>query len=94
MKIDELRKEISDIDGEISKLFDKRLRFARQIGEYKRENGLPVKDEEVEKRKLEKILSECGEENAEYQKALFQAIFDISCRMQDDFSDATESECL
>ncbi|MFA6800958.1 MAG: chorismate mutase [Acholeplasmataceae bacterium] len=49
MKLDELRLQINRIDEDMLKLFEKRMHVAKQIGEYKKEQQLPVFDEEREK---------------------------------------------
>ncbi len=48
MKLDELRKQINEIDQEMLKLFEKRMHVAKSIGEYKKENNLPVLDKNRE----------------------------------------------
>ncbi len=43
--IDETRKEINEIDKEMARLFEKRMRAAESIAEYKKEHGLKIYDE-------------------------------------------------
>ncbi len=43
-KLKEARAEINIIDKEMAKLFERRMRAARIIAEYKKENGLPILD--------------------------------------------------
>ena len=43
-KLEEARKKINSVDEEIAKLFEERMKAARQIAEYKKENGLPITD--------------------------------------------------
>ncbi len=46
--IDKTRQEINEIDKEMAKLFEKRMRAAEKIAEYKKEHGLKVYDKERE----------------------------------------------
>lgn len=48
------RADISEIDVEIAKLFEKRMNAAKVVAEYKKVNGIPVEDKEREKLLLEK----------------------------------------
>ena len=43
-KLDALRAQIDDIDAQMIALFEKRMDVTRQVGEYKKENDLPVLD--------------------------------------------------
>lgn len=43
--LDEARKIINEVDGEIAKLFVKRMRAAEMVAEYKKERGLAIYDE-------------------------------------------------
>lgn len=87
MNIDELRNKIADIDDELLVLYEKRLVLVRQVGEYKKANGMPVKNAEVEKEKLEKLLSGCSPDDRKYIGEIFQGIFDVSCNVQKDMTD-------
>lgn len=48
--LEDKRKEIADTDREIMALLKKRLDLAKEIGEYKAENGMEVVDPRVEER--------------------------------------------
>jgi chorismate mutase len=48
--IDDFRKEINRLDGELLRIFNERASLALKIGEIKKEQGLPVYDPEREKR--------------------------------------------
>ena len=45
MKLDDLRKEINDIDGQMLQLFLKRMEICKSVALYKKENDLPVMQE-------------------------------------------------
>ena len=49
MDIQELRQHIDTIDRELVALYCSRMEVSRAIGEYKRENNLPVRDSERER---------------------------------------------
>ncbi len=39
-----LRRELDEIDREMTKLFERRMEVSRRVAEYKRENNVPVLD--------------------------------------------------
>lgn len=78
MKLDELRREIDGIDGKLCRLFCERMDVSRRIGEYKRENALPVSDRAREKSKLSQICGSCPDEYREAAEKLYARIFSLS----------------
>ena len=76
--INDIRKEIDEIDRELVSLFICRMNCSARIAEYKREHGLPVLDASREKALLEKISELSGKEFEEYTKALYETILSIS----------------
>ena len=82
MDINELRKEIDSIDNKLVELFEKRMRTAASIADYKRENGLPVSDKSREREVINKVTSRVSPEFGEYARVLYQTIFDVSCSYQ------------
>ena len=50
MTIDDYRKEINRLDGELLRIFNQRAALALKIGEIKKEHGIAVYDPEREKR--------------------------------------------
>lgn len=78
MEINELREEINKIDDEMLSLFEKRMAVAKKIGEYKKENGLAITDEEREKVVIEKAKSAVSPENADYAEEFFRKLIDLS----------------
>ena len=71
MTIQELREKIDGIDSEMIRLYAERMETAHQIGQYKKENGLPVQDSERERILLNKVAQEAGEKNEQGIRALF-----------------------
>ena len=43
-ELEETRKKISGIDSEMARLFEERMRLSEAVAEYKKRNGLPVRD--------------------------------------------------
>ena len=78
MDISELRKQIDDIDSKLVDLYCQRMKTAREIGRYKRANGLPVLDSERERILLNKVAEQAGEENEQGIRALYQLLMDHS----------------
>ena len=78
MTIDELRREIDSIDDELLDLFQRRMAAAKQIGQYKKENSLAVKDSEREQKILSRLCEKAQPELAEYVKALFVSLIEMS----------------
>ena len=60
MELQELRNEINRIDGEMLALLERRLAVCRAIAEYKRQNGLPVRDPARETEKLHEAMERGG----------------------------------
>ena len=48
MNIQELRNEIDNVDAELAALYEKRMALAKAIALYKKENNLPVLDQNRE----------------------------------------------
>ncbi len=69
--LQELREEINRIDRQIVDLYRKRLETAEAIGEWKRENGVPVYDPARERQLLDKVGELAGEEHENGVRALF-----------------------
>lgn len=60
MELQELRNEINRIDDEMLALLGRRLAVCRSIAEYKRANGLPVRDAARETEKLHEAMERGG----------------------------------
>lgn len=83
MDLTDLRNEIDNIDGEILRLFLRRMDICRQVADYKKENNLPVMQGGREAQVIERIrdMSPEGIENG--SEALFATIMDISKCLQE-----------
>ena len=85
LNLEEIRKEIDRVDGEIARLFEERLDIVLKVVEYKRKNNMEVKDETRE----EKILKKCEEriKNPVYvkgMKKIMREIMDFTCEVEED----------
>ena len=78
MNMDDYRNQINDIDKEIVKLFTERMSVAGKIGEYKKENNLPVKDSRRESELMDKIVEMAGDEYDNDLRSLYSLIFELS----------------
>ncbi len=60
MKLENLRKEMDEIDGEIVRLLNERAKIARKIGLVKTQAGLPIVDADREEAILRRVAHENG----------------------------------
>ena len=84
-ELSELRRLIDGTDRRMAALFEERMALSRRVAQYKKERGIPVKDEERER----ELLSHCGERLrdkalTEYYRQLLRAVIDISCDYQEE----------
>jgi chorismate mutase len=82
--LSELRKQIDEIDNNITELLAKRMRVAREIGQYKKEHDMPILqttryDEILSKRAAE---GQAMEMDSDFIKIVFEAIHSESVRQQ------------
>ena len=82
-KLDEARKEITRIDGEMLKLFEARMAAAEQVAEYKNEHGLSIRDRarEAELIKTNKAII-ANPEVEPYYGDFLEKVIDLSCEYQ------------
>lgn len=78
MNLEELRLEIDKIDTELIQLFEKRMRVAESVAEYKRENGLPVLDASREEVKLQAVAEKLPADLQDYGRSLYKELFALS----------------
>ena len=78
MDINELRKDIDRIDEELVSLIREIMETAAKIGEYKRENNLPVYDPARERELFARVGELAGEDFASYTKVLYSTMTDVS----------------
>ncbi len=83
MKLEDWRKEIDEIDGEMIALLNRRAKAAQEIGIIKAKAGIPIIDLEREREVLRNIVSENEGILHEWQLAtIYQKILDESRQVQ------------
>ncbi len=78
MDLNELRGQIDKIDDQLVELFTKRMDVAAAIGDYKKENNLPVFVPARERDKLKDVAEKAGPEMANYTRVLYSMLFELS----------------
>lgn len=77
-----LREKTDSADGELLRLFERRLRAVRSIAEYKREQGIPAEDEGREADILSRVNKEAASGTKEYAEEFFRDILRLSKEYQ------------
>lgn len=78
MDLQDLRKQIDNIDERVVKLFCERMYIAAKIGAYKNENNLPIFDPKREREKLEEVAGMCSGQTENYLRSLYSLMFELS----------------
>ena len=81
MDLDQISKDIDQIDQELVALLEKRMVCVGQIVEYKEQQGLPVLDQGREREVLEKVASLVGDE--QYRSTIQAQFRDLMARSRD-----------
>lgn len=81
MDLEQLRDEINKIDHQLMELLDQRFELVKQVGAYKKENKLPIVDNDRQKLILEKANNF---NNNTSIKKIYQQIFTTSCEVEDE----------
>ena len=78
MTLEELRKQIDEIDDRLAKDFTDRMRVCEEIAAAKRETGKPIMDPARERQKLDDIAEKLPPELEQYGTALWSMLFELS----------------
>ena len=78
MELNEIRKEIDEIDKQLVDLYIRRMNCSAEVAEYKREHNMPVLDASRERALLNKISELSGSEFEAYTRTLYSTILDLS----------------
>lgn len=82
--IDDYRNKIDEIDKEITRLFEERMDIVIKVGEYKKQNNLPVFNKAREDEVIEKNIGYLNNKDyAEGLKQFFINIMNISKDLED-----------
>ncbi len=91
MKLEEYRKDINEIDQKLLDLFRERMKLSQKIGEYKKENDIPILNPQVEREKLIELTGKSEEDIALYTRILFNTLFEMSKSYQSKHTTAKTS---
>lgn len=75
MSLEELRKQIDDVDARIVELIGERLRIAEEIGRGKRSKGRVIEDREREKKVLENVKRIARKQNIDIGGVELESIY-------------------
>ena len=83
--LDEARLKINEIDKEMARLFEERMKAVLEVLKYKKEHNLPVFDEKREIELIERNISLLHDESLkEYYLIFFRALLESSKKYQGD----------
>ena len=82
MTLSQLREEIDRLDGDIAALLVQRLEICRQVGFFKKEQGLPVSDPVREAEKCAALAAEHPEWARELAE-IYERVFAVSRGLQE-----------
>ena len=81
-KLQEYRQRIEEIDAQIAKLFCQRMEICTEIGEYKRQNNLPIFDGKREEELKAKNLKNVDQKYKDSYQQLFELMLKLSKNYQ------------
>ena len=81
--LEQLRKEIDDIDKQLKALLDSRFTLSGEVGSFKKQQGLPVKDAQREQRILTSIQEDSALKHGGEISRVYHAIFQASRELQE-----------
>ena len=81
--LEELRKQLDQVDNEMVRLFEKRMQICHEVGQYKVKSGRKVFDAQREKNKLADVASKVtGEFNKKGVQELYEQLMSMSRKLQ------------
>ena len=81
--LEELRVRLDQVDEEIVRLFEERMRLCGEVGEYKVKSGRKVLDKQREKEKLASVAGKvAGEFNKKGVQELYEQLMSMSRKLQ------------
>jgi len=78
MDLQELRREIDNIDDALVKLFCARMDISARVADYKKDHNLPIFHPGREREKLKDVAEKAGDEMANYTRVLYSMLFELS----------------
>jgi len=83
-ELEQCRKEIDEIDKELINLFERRMDVAIRVANYKKENDLPIYDEERESKVIKKNVDNLKNKNYDLlARRFFLSIMELSRSLQE-----------
>ena len=83
-EMDQARQEINRIDEEMAGLFERRMKAVERIAQYKKENGLPVRDPGRENALIDRCRQLIRDREIEGRYVEFmRGLIDVSCGYQE-----------
>lgn len=90
--LENLRKEINDIDDRIVFLMEKRMCVVARIAETKKEANVDVRDEKREKDVVLRLKKNCGARFLPYIDEFYQTVFKISRSSQNEIIEGEKTK--
>ncbi len=78
MSLEDLRKQIDEIDDKFISLFVERMKLSGKVAEEKKKTSTPVLSGKREREILSKISCKAGDEFEGYARLLYNTLFDVS----------------
>lgn len=78
MNLDDYRNQIDEIDKEMVRILEKRMRVAEEIAKFKKDNDIPVLDAYREREKIDQITEMASDDMASYTKILYNTVMELS----------------
>ena len=78
MELNELRKNIDEINREMNRLFQKRTDISIEIADSKKSDGKSISDMEREKNIIENMTSLCGDDRKNVTESFFRSLMTLS----------------
>ena len=88
--MEEFRERLNAIDAQLLELFLARMRVAKDIGYYKKENALPIEDPKREEQIIARMCRGIDPEAAYYVQDYFEELFALSKDIQRAIADGEE----
>jgi chorismate mutase len=83
LDLDALRKAIDEVDGRLLELIAERVRLVLEVGDYKRERGIPIYDPERERQLLDRLTSRAPAPlQPDTVRRVFERLIDESRRLE------------
>ena len=82
-ELEALRRSIDEIDSRLLSLIEERVRLVLAVGDFKRENNLPIYDPERERKLIERLTGEARPPLEEGTvRRIFERLIDESRRLE------------